>query len=110
VPARPVTSESAAHGQSQPESGSDSGGEPAQPVRALPAGLGRVIANLRRRSGFTRRQLAQRLGLEESTVDLIETGERRLTQEEFQWIAHLLGCDIDDLLEWSQTPAAPARP
>ena len=50
-----------------------------------------AVVDMRQRAGLTQRQLAQRLGREQSFVGRIETNQRRVDLVEFVWIAKCCG-------------------
>ena len=50
-----------------------------------------TLADARRRSGLTQRELAARLGKDQSFVSLVEGGQRRVDVLEFVAIARALG-------------------
>ena len=52
-----------------------------------------AVVTLRKNAGLTQRQLADRLGREQSFVGRIETGQRRLDLVEFIWICRACGAE-----------------
>jgi transcriptional regulator with XRE-family HTH domain len=52
-----------------------------------------VVVEIRQRAGLTQRQLAEKLGREQSYVGRIETRQRRLDLVEFVWICRACGAD-----------------
>ena len=59
-----------------------------------------AIVHLRHEAGLTQRQLAERLGREQSFVGRIETGQRRIDLVEFVWICK--ACDADPQVQVNQ--------
>ena len=55
--------------------------------------LTEAVVRLRQDAGLTQRQLAEKLGREQSFVGRIETGQRRIDVVEFVWICRALGAD-----------------
>ena len=51
------------------------------------------LVEMRKETGFTQRQLAEKLQREHSFVWRIEKGERRLDVVEFFWVCNALGYD-----------------
>src|SRR5258708_1361103 len=51
------------------------------------------LVEMREKAGMTQRNLAQKLGRENSFVSRIELGERRLDVVEFFWVLRALGQD-----------------
>jgi transcriptional regulator with XRE-family HTH domain/Zn-dependent peptidase ImmA (M78 family) len=71
-----------------------------------PSGLGRRLAGLRSRQGLTQQELARRLGLTQSAVSRIESGERRLSAAQLIRWAEVLGADLATLAGLEETGAA----
>ena len=80
--------------------------------------IGRVIARLREEQGWSQRQLAKWVGLDQSAVSRIEAGRRRVSAKELHRFADtfrvsadalLLGVPDDDTPEPAALPA-PATP
>ena len=61
--------------------------------------LGRRLARLREGAGLTQRELARRLGVDQSALSRIESGRRRLTAAQAGQAARILGVDAGALLE-----------
>jgi transcriptional regulator with XRE-family HTH domain len=61
-------------------------------------GVGAAIAHLRERQGWSQRQLATWVGLDQSAVSRIEAGRRRVSAEELQRFAGAFHVSADDLL------------
>ena len=57
-----------------------------------------AVVNMRTEAGLTQRQLAERLGREQSFVGRIETRQRRVDLVEFCWICRCCGADGEDEL------------
>jgi transcriptional regulator with XRE-family HTH domain len=80
--------------------------------------IGRVIARLREEQGWSQRQLAKWVGLDQSAVSRIEAGRRRVSAQELQRFADTFRVSADALLlglpsEEAPEPAAlpaPATP
>ena len=60
--------------------------------------IGNLIADLRRRLGWSQRQLAHEVRLDQSAVSRIEAGSRRVSASELQRVADLLNVSADTLL------------
>lgn len=54
------------------------------------------LVQLRKESGVTQRQLAEKLGREHSFIGRMELGDRRLDLVEFFWVCRALGADPED--------------
>jgi len=61
--------------------------------------LGRRLARLRDAAGLTQRELARRLGIGQSALSRIESGQRRLTAAQAGQTARILGVDAGALLD-----------
>lgn len=57
----------------------------------------KVITDRRAAMGITQRELAQMLGISQSTVAMWETGERSPKIHMIPKLAQVLGCTIDEL-------------
>jgi len=68
--------------------------------------VGAAIAHLRERQGWSQRQLANWVGLDQSAVSRIEAGHRRISAEELQRFAGAFHVSADDLLAsgWDAAP------
>lgn len=51
----------------------------------------KTLVSMRKEAGLTQRELAKKLGREQSFVWRIEKGERRLDVVEFHWVCTALG-------------------
>lgn len=65
----------------------------------LAASIGHAIAARRRALGLTQRKFAEMIGLGETAVSRIETGERGVTAQRLQKICVALNCSVDELLQ-----------
>lgn len=65
--------------------------------------IGKRIAKLREKKGWSQRELAKRANLNTSVMNRIETGERPLRAEELKIIANLLDVTADDILSDSKS-------
>ena len=80
--------------------------------------IGRTIARLREGQGWSQRQLAKWVGLDQSAVSRIEAGRRRVSAKELQVFADAFRVSADELLlglsgdepSPSAAPPAPATP
>ena len=61
-------------------------------------GIGGVIARLREQQGWSQRELARSVGLDQSAVSRIEAGRRRVSAIELQRFADLFNVSADTLL------------
>lgn len=68
------------------------------PIRFRVVSLPKLRA-CRRRQALTQKDVAERLGVSESMVIKIETGERRTTADEVVALATAIGVDVDLVLE-----------
>ncbi|MGZ3608499.1 MAG: helix-turn-helix domain-containing protein [Ktedonobacteraceae bacterium] len=62
------------------------------------AQLGAAVAEVRAKAGLTQLELAQRAGLEESTIVTLEQGQYKPESSELSRIAEALGVDELELL------------
>ena len=69
-------------------------------------GIGTLIASLREQQGWSQRELAKAVGLDQSAVSRIEAGRRRVSSAELQRLADLFSVSADALL----TSGAPSGP
>ena len=60
---------------------------------------------MRERSGMTQAEVAERLGLRQTSVSMWETGDAFPRAEMLPKIASLYGCTIDDLLQRTENSA-----
>lgn len=61
--------------------------------------LSTKLKELRKSSNLTRKQVAQRIGVSESTIGMYESGSRQPTLENLRKIAHLYKTTTDYLLD-----------
>ena len=66
---------------------------------------GENVFGLRKSVGLTQEQLADKLGVERTTVAKWETGEASPRADKLPKLAEVLGCRIDDLFEKKENPA-----
>jgi transcriptional regulator with XRE-family HTH domain len=71
-----------------------------------PKELGRRLAELRDTADVSTRQLAEALGIQQSAVSRIESGERKLTIGEMIAACEFLGAPVDSLLRENATTVA----
>lgn len=57
-----------------------------------------AVVSMREDAGLTQRQLAERIGREQSFIGRIETRQRRVDLVEFAWIARCCGFDAEEEL------------
>ena len=62
------------------------------------AGIGRQIARLREQHGWSQRELAKAVGLDQSAVSRIEAGRRRVSAEELHRFTRIFSVTADALL------------
>ena len=62
------------------------------------ATIGAAIARLREEQGWSQRELAKWVGLDQSAVSRVEAGRRRLKAEELERFADAFGVSADELL------------
>ena len=68
-----------------------------------------AVAWARRRAGLSQTQLAQRMGVSLSLVNMIERGKRNATPEQLLKMADALNCPVV-VLERKRYPVPPAEP
>jgi transcriptional regulator with XRE-family HTH domain len=73
----------------------------------MPMGYGGTIATIRKRLGLTQGQLAERLKVEQPTVQRWETGTREPNMSKLAEIASALGVDPGELFGAGFTPLGP---
>ena len=73
------------------------------------ASIGRTIARLREQQGWSQRQLAQWVDLDQSAVSRIEAGRRRVSARELQRFVDAFQVSADALLLGTVGEAAPAE-
>jgi transcriptional regulator with XRE-family HTH domain len=61
--------------------------------------LGANVRRVRQRAGLTQAELAQRAGLAQPAISLIEAGQANPTVQTLQLLADALGCALADLLK-----------
>jgi XRE family aerobic/anaerobic benzoate catabolism transcriptional regulator len=71
-------------------------GQPAVPAVVV---LGANVREARQRAGLTQAELAQRAGLAQPAISLIEPGQANPTVQTLQQIADALGCALANLLK-----------
>jgi predicted transcriptional regulator/transcriptional regulator with XRE-family HTH domain len=64
-----------------------------------PMVIGKRVRHLRRERGLTLDDLGEKVGLSGSAVSLIETGKREAKISTLAALAHVLGCDLPELLQ-----------
>lgn len=57
------------------------------------------IAKLRKMAGYTQKELAERLNVDQSTVSLWESGKNKPLRKIHDALAQALGCTVDELLK-----------
>src|SRR2546421_12785516 len=73
---------------------------------------GDYVMMARRRAGLTQRQLAERLGLRQATIARWERGDRGVSVDDVEQVAHASGLQLDahplveDRSWWPQMPIA----
>lgn len=68
--------------------------------------VGSNVKRLRKRSGLTQEHVAQYLGIDQTLVSKIESGQRSLGASSLEKLCDLFFCSLDDLLdERSPVPA-----
>ena len=66
--------------------------------------VGERLEELRVARGWTQMQLAERAGLTDSAISMIENGVRWPRQDTLRKLATALGCEVADLLQVPSTP------
>jgi transcriptional regulator with XRE-family HTH domain len=66
--------------------------------------IGRRIAELRERRGWSQRAFAKVLGMNQSILSRIESGKRRVSASELERLAAALGVDLHVLLSGAEAP------
>lgn len=77
--------------------------------RAFFIALGERIARLRKESHITQVQLAETLGVAQSTINAYEAGQRRVPVSALPILAKALGVSLDELLGEETSAAARKR-
>lgn len=67
--------------------------------------IGRKIKALREKAGLNQTQLAQFLGIDQTTISKCETGERQFQVDHLERLGDLFGLPLIDLVN-AETPAA----
>ena len=71
--------------------------------------LGGLISLIRRRNGWTLREMSERVGIPLSTLAKVETDKLSLTYDKLQQFASRLGMSMTEFLGSAEPPAAPAQ-
>ena len=71
-------------------------------VKRMLSNFGMDIREARRRTGLSQRQVAQRLGVTQSYVSLVELGERNLSLTAITAFARVVGYDVSITLTFSR--------
>jgi transcriptional regulator with XRE-family HTH domain len=67
--------------------------------------IGRSLLRFRiKEAGLTQRDFAKSLGVGESFVSMVISGEREFSHERAVNAAHILGCRVEQLNEWHEVP------
>ncbi len=64
----------------------------------LAVAFGLNLRQQRKKAGITQNELAEKAGVTRVYIGLIERGETSITLEKAYRLAHVLGCDVFDLL------------
>ena len=59
--------------------------------------IGEIIKEMRQRKDWTQRELAEKIGINQSMVAQIERGTKTVTLPLGKQIAEVFGCTLDDL-------------
>ena len=78
--------------------------------RAFFVALGARIATLRKNSHITQVQLAQAMGVAQSTVNAYELGQRRVPVSALPLLARTLGVDLETLMGQDEAKAGKRGP
>jgi transcriptional regulator with XRE-family HTH domain len=62
--------------------------------------LGRKIARFRKKAGLSQEDLADKSGLTQTTIGLLEVGKRRVSLKTLQKIGSALGVKVKDILPY----------
>ena len=65
------------------------------------------VAELRTKSGISRKDFAEQMGVEPSTVKRWEGGEMFPSRQNLRKIKAILGCSYDALIDGSANPTSP---
>lgn len=60
--------------------------------------IGEKIKKIREESGFTQKNISNFLGIDQSMISKIESGERNLSSDTLSRLASLFGVNISDIL------------
>lgn len=71
--------------------------------------IGTVISRLRRQKGLSQAHLADAVGVNQSTLSRIETGQSSLSVDQLGLAADALGVDASRILEWADEAAFDLR-
>ena len=63
------------------------------------------IKSMRERAGFTQAEVAESLGIAQSTIAMWENGTNQPRADKLPQLAKLYGCKIDDLFDDTDRPA-----
>ena len=64
--------------------------------------IGEKIAELRKKTGYTQKDLARLLNVDQSAISQWESGKTRPLRKMHGTIAQVLGCTVDELLQETQ--------
>ena len=70
-----------------------------KPATTYPAIVGRILVSLRKNAGIGQDQLAEAIGITQSTLSRVERGESALTVEQLARAAQRLGDKASNILE-----------
>src|SRR5580700_9295221 len=72
--------------------------------------LGSLIGLVRRRNGWTLRQMSDKVGIPLSTLAKVEAGKLSLTYDKLQQLASRLGMTLTGVLSQADAPAGGSAP
>jgi transcriptional regulator with XRE-family HTH domain len=58
-----------------------------------------IIKKLRKKRGLTQKQLAEKLGVQQTTISMWETGANRPNVDMLKPLAKILKCKVEDLFK-----------